>query len=265
MTPHREDAALQVERIAQAVKDGVNAVLVACSDVKKLTPAINAAVDKGVAVATFDSDAPESKRFAFYGADDADLGDRIMGDLAELLGGKGKIAILAGNPEASNLVRRAEGVVKAAAKHGIEVVETAHHRESPQEAATEVLRVNAAHPDLSGWAMVGGWPLLRSSQTPALVADLEKRHLKVVATGGLPEQLLYVKSGLVPVLWAQPAYLWGKVGVELIFDKLQLKKTVPEKTRMSLVRVTRDNLGTYARQLRDWGFTGIPEEYLKLP
>ena len=32
----------------------------------------------------------------------------------------------------------------------------------------------------------------------------------------------------------------------------------------SLVRVTKDNLGTWARQLRDWGFTDVPEAYLKL-
>ena len=33
---------------------------------------------------------------------------------------------------------------------------------------------------------------------------------------------------------------------------------------MELVRVTKDNLGTWARQLKDWGFTDVPEEYLKL-
>jgi ribose transport system substrate-binding protein len=265
LTPAREDAAVQAQRIAQAVKDGANAVLIACSDTKRLTPAINAAVDQGVAVATFDSDAPESKRFAFYGADDTELGERLISDLAELLGGKGKVAILAGNREAPNLVRRAEGAKAGAAKHsGLQVVETAYHRETPAEAAAEILRVNAAHPDLAGWAMVGGWALLRSSQTPSLVGDLEKRKLKIVAAGGLPEQLLYVQNGLVPVLWSQPAYLWGKVGVELIVDKLHLNKKVPVRNRMELVRVTKKNLGAWARQLRDWGFTGIPDEYLKL-
>jgi len=28
--------------------------------------------------------------------------------------------------------------------------------------------------------------------------------------------------------------------------------------------VSRQNLGTWARQLQAWGFTGIPAEYLKL-
>jgi hypothetical protein len=33
---------------------------------------------------------------------------------------------------------------------------------------------------------------------------------------------------------------------------------------MDLVRVTRDNLGEWARQLQAWGFTDVPEAYLKL-
>jgi hypothetical protein len=34
---------------------------------------------------------------------------------------------------------------------------------------------------------------------------------------------------------------------------------------MELVRVTKDNLGTWARQLQAWGFTDVQEAYLKMP
>ena len=47
----------------------------------------------------------------------------------------------------------------------------------------------------------------------------------------------------------------GHVSVQRIFDKVQLKQDVPTIIPMELVRVTKDNLGTWARQLRDWGFT----------
>jgi hypothetical protein len=33
---------------------------------------------------------------------------------------------------------------------------------------------------------------------------------------------------------------------------------------MEVVRVTKDNLGTWARQLKTWGFTDVPETYLKM-
>jgi ribose transport system substrate-binding protein len=57
--------------------------------------------------------------------------------------------------------------------------------------------------------------------------------------------------------------MWGYVGVQRIFDKVQLKQDVPEIIPMDLVRVTKENLGEWARQLKDWGFTDVPEEYLK--
>ena len=54
------------------------------------------------------------------------------------------------------------------------------------------------------------------------------------------------------------------MGVETIIKKIHLKQDVPVNTPMELVRVTKDNLGTWARQLKEWGFTDVPEEYLKL-
>ena len=85
------------------------------------------------------------------------------------------------------------------------------------------------------------------------------------AVDGLPAELPYVEKGLAPVLLAQPTYKWGYVGVQTIFDKVHDKKDVPQILPMELVRVTKDNLGTWARQLKDWGFTDVPDAYTKLP
>ena len=58
LTPPQEDGQVQAQRIAQAVNEGASAVLISCSDAGKVTGAINDAVDRGVPVMTFDSDAP---------------------------------------------------------------------------------------------------------------------------------------------------------------------------------------------------------------
>ena len=129
---------------------------ISCSDAGQVTGAINDAVARGVPVMTFDSDAPQSKRFAFYGVDDMATGEQVMSELAKQLGGKGKVAILAGNQNAPNLRKRAEGVNKEAAKYpGIQIVDTFYHIETPQDAAAEVMRVMNAYPDINGWAMIG--------------------------------------------------------------------------------------------------------------
>lgn len=261
LTPDREDTGLQLEAIAKAARGGVDAILIAPTDASRATPVINQAVEAGVAVMTFDNDAPESRRFAHYGPDDVAVGRQVMTELAKQIGGAGKVALLAGNRDAANLRARAAGVQAAADElEAIELIGPLHHEEKPQVAAAEMLRVNEANPDLKGWAVVGGWPLFRSSRSLALLEDLTRRKLKLVCVDALPDQLVYVDKGHA-VLLAQPVYDWGTVGVATIVDKLWGTAPVPERINMELVRVAPDSLAEWAGRLRDWGFKVDPSAY----
>ena len=53
--------------------------------------------------------------------------------------------------------------------------------------------------------------------------------------------------------------MWGYVSVQTIFDKVHLKKDVPADHPDGSRAVTKDNLGTWARQLKTWGFTDVPD------
>ncbi|HEX8905437.1 MAG TPA: substrate-binding domain-containing protein [Longimicrobiaceae bacterium] len=259
LTPPQEDGQVQAQRIQQAVNDGADAILIAASDAGKVAGAINDAVDRGVPVMTFDSDVPQSKRFAYYGVDDVEVGRTVMRELATQMGDKGNVAILAGNQNAPNLQRRVQGVREEATRHpGMRIVDVFHHIETPQDAAAEVTRVNNAYPEVNGWAMVGGWPLF----TRTLLTDLKPDRYKVVSVDALPAELAYVDRGIAPVLLAQPVYQWGYVGVKTIVDKIHNHKDPPQIIPMQTVRVSKDNLGQWARQLRDWGFTDVDPQYL---
>jgi ribose transport system substrate-binding protein len=262
LTPPEIDGQGQAQRIAQAVNEGASALLVACADAGKVTGAIDDAVARGVPVMLFDSDAPNSKRFSIYGTDDTLAGQRTMDELATLMGGKGKIGILAGNQNAPNLQLRVKGVKDAAKKYpGITVVNTFYHVETPQDAAAEVVRAMNAYPEMTGWAFIGGWPLFGRG----LMTAVDPAKVKIVSIDALPPELPYVEKGIVPVLLAQPVYQWGYVSVNTIIDHVIHKKEVPEYIPMPLVRVTKDNLGTWARQLQEWKFTGIDSAYLARP
>ena len=261
LTPPEEDGQVQAQRIQQAVNSGVDAILISCSDASKVTGAIDDAVNRGVAVMTFDSDAPQSKRFAYYGVDDRKTGQTTMAELAKLMDGKGKVAILAGNQNAPNLQRRVQGARDEAAKYpGITIVGTFNHIETPQDAAAEVTRVDNAYPGIQGWAMIGGWALF----TRSLLTDLDSARMKIVSVDALPAQLAYVDKGITPVLLAQPVYKWGYVGVTTIVEKLHDGKQPPAIIPMDLVRVTKENLGPWARQLKAWGFSDVPQQYLDM-
>src|SRR4029079_3460811 len=155
-TPPQEDGAVQARRIAQAVKEGMDGVLLSCSDARTATPAIDearahgvrrsqtraidGAVAHGVPVMTFDSDAPDSRRFAYCGVDDIKTGEMIMEELARLGPRHAHVAALAGNRAAPNLSRRVEGILRAAARHpDIKVVGTFYTVETPEEASATVI------------------------------------------------------------------------------------------------------------------------------
>ncbi len=259
-TPPNEDGQVQAQNIAAAVNEKADAILLSCSDAGKVTGAINDAVDKGVPVMTFDSDAPDSKRFAFYGADDVACGAQVMSELAKLTDGKANVAILAGNQNAPNLQKRVQGVKDEAKKYaGVKIVGVFNHIETPNDAAAAVVQAMNANPEINAWAMVGGWPLF----TRTLLNDLKPDKVKVVAVDALPAQLDYVDTGIAPVLLAQPVYDWGHVSVQKIYEKVIEGKNVDSINKMDLIAVRKDNLMEWAGKLQEWKMPGIDPKYLK--
>src|SRR5262245_39978478 len=248
-TPNEEDAQKQAEAIEQLVLAGADGIAVSCSDAGKLTDAINGAVRRGVPVAAFDSDAPASRRFVIFGVDDVKCGEQVMDELAKIMGGKGTIAILAGNQTAPNLQKRVQGVKSAVKKYpGIKIRETYYHKETPQDAAAKVEQVMQANPDINRWAMVGGWSLC-----PENALTWPPGAITCVSVDALPPQLAYLRSGHVQVLLAQQVYEWGYRSVEHLINKIHLKKEPANVRDVSpLVRVTKANVDEFARNWEKW-------------
>ncbi|MEW6156675.1 MAG: substrate-binding domain-containing protein [Verrucomicrobiota bacterium] len=248
-TPNEEDAQKQAEAIEQLAVNGADGIAVSCSDANKLTDAINSAVKSGVPVATFDSDAPASKRFVTFGIDDFKCGEQTMDELAQLLEGKGVVAILAGNQNAPNLQRRVAGAKAAAKKHpGITIRDVYYHKETPQDAAARVEQVMQSNPDITGWCMIGGWPLFTDN-----ALKWAPGTVKCVSVDALPPQLNYLRSGHVQVLLAQQVYEWGYRSVEHLINKIHLKKDPPAVKDVSpLIPVTKANVDEFAKNWTKW-------------
>ena len=248
-TPNEEDSQKQAEAIEQLVLAGAEGIAVSCSDANKLTDAINSAVDNGVPVATFDSDAPASKRFVTYGVDDLECGIQTMAELAKVMKGKGIVAVLAGNPNAPNLQRRVQGIRQEAAKFpGITIRDVYYHKETPQDAAAKIEQVMQANPDITGWAFIGGWPLFTEN-----ALKWKPGTIQCVSVDALPAQLAYIRSGHVPVLLGQQCYQWGYRSVELLIQKIVEKKNPPAVKEISaLVPVTPSNVEEYSKNWAKW-------------
>lgn len=250
-TPNDEDATKQAEAIEALARMGAQGIAVSCSEANTVTPSIDKAVSRGVQVMCFDSDAPNSKRFAYYGTDDKSCGERTVDVLAKAMGEKGTVAILAGNQSAPNLQNRVAGAKEALKKYpNMKLNEPGvfYHVETPEKAAEAVQQAQNANPSIQGWAMIGGWPLFTANalKWPA-------GSIKVVAVDALPAQLGYVKDGYVVALLAQDCYGWGTKSVEILLDKIVKNQSPPDvKVIDPLTLVTKENVDSYAENWKKW-------------
>jgi ribose transport system substrate-binding protein len=252
-TPPDEDAQKQAEAVEALSRNGAQGICVSCSEAHTLTPAINDAVARGSAVVCFDSDAPRSKRFAYYGTDDTACGKAVMDELAKVMGEKGTIAILAGNQSAPNLQKRVAAVKDELKKYpNMKLLESSggvfYHQETPQKAVDALTAAQNANPEIAGWAMVGGWPLFTVNALP-----WPPGQVKVVSVDALPAELAYLRDGHVQVLLAQDCYGWGYKSVQILLDKI-VKDQSPPNLRVidPLTRVTKDNADEFAKNWDKW-------------
>lgn len=247
----KEDAAEQADAIDTLVRQGAKGIAVACSDAKTLTSAINRAVDAGVPVICFDSDAPDSKRMAYYGTDDAEMGRRIMEALAKEMGDKGTVAIIAGNPSAPNLQARVAAVLEELKKHpNMQALSSGavHHLEDPVSAAEALQNTQNQNKNISGWAFIGGWPLFTADALP-----WKPGEVKVVSADALPPEIKYLQDGYVQVLMGQDSYSWGYRSVDLLLDKV-VNGHDPKLTKIydPVKIVTKDNADEWMKNWKKW-------------
>jgi ribose transport system substrate-binding protein len=250
-TPNDEDATKQAEAVEALARRGAQGIAVSCSEANTVTPSIDKAVSRGVNVMCFDSDAPNSKRFAYYGTDDKVCGEKTMDILAKSMGEKGTVAILAGNQSAPNLQNRVAGAKEALKKYPNMKLNNPgvfYHVETPEKAAEAVQNAQNANPGIQGWAMIGGWPLFTANalKWPA-------GSIKVVAVDALPAQLGYVKDGYVEALLAQDCYGWGTKSIEILLDKIVKNQSPPDvKVIDPLTLVTKENVDSYGENWKKW-------------
>ena len=249
-TPNDEDAQKQAEFIEQLTAAGVDAITIACSDASKVTRAIDDAIAKGIVVMCFDSDAPDSKRLCYVGTDDVEAGRQISREVAGLLREKeGVVAILAGNQTATNLQKRVRGAKEELEKHAnLKLKEVYYHKETPQDSYAEIESVQKANPEINGWAMVGGWPLMTERALPWQPGDVACASMDT-----LPPELEHVRMGDVQVLLGQRYFYFGGRCVDILVDKVRSNKDPESLVEFApLDPVTKENVEEYAKNWEKW-------------
>jgi ribose transport system substrate-binding protein len=248
-TPNDEDAQKQADYVEQMILSGVDGIIISSSDANKLNDAIDRADARGIPVLTFSGDAPASRRFLALGVDDFKCGEQTFVELAKLLKGKGVVAAIDGNPNAANLQQRAAGFRSAAKAHpGIKVLDIYYHKETPQDAVAKIEQVMQAHPEITGWGLLGGWPLFTDK-----ALNWPPGSIKCVAVDALPPELAYVRSKHVQLLLSQDVYGYGYNSVARLIERIHLKKKTTDPIENTpLTPVTLENVDAFAKNWEKW-------------
>lgn len=219
------DVAGQIRIIENQISRGVDAIVISPNDPNSVKPVIAKAMQRGIKVFTWDSDAPDSKRLLYIAAaDDVGIGEAIMDRLAKDIGGKGKVGVMSGGQGALNLNLHVDGVLKGIKKYpNITLVKPIiYNNDQPQQAQSGVAGLLQANPDLAGVACVNspGAP----GAARALAAAGKAGKIKVWGLSLPSESKQYLKDGSINglILW-NPAKLTG-LTAKLVNDYLDGKK-----------------------------------------
>ena len=242
--PASADQLKQKEILESYITQRVDGIAISSLNGEFLADTINRAIDAGIPVVTWDSDAPTSRRLAFYGVDDLASG-RIMGEeTIRLLNGKGRVAIIS-SLGATNLQNRLAGVKEALAKApGIEIVEVYDIQEDVIRCAEIIATGSRRYPDLAAWISVGGWPVF----TRNALAAVDSSKTKVISFDTIDPALDLLREGKVQVLLGQKYFGWGSESVKLLHDIKNGKNPAAPIIDSGVDVVTKDNVEQYAEQ-----------------
>ena len=238
--PDKPDELLQKQVLESFIQQKVDGIAISVLNAEILTSTIDKAVDAGIPVVTWDSDAPASKRFAFYGVDDFRSGQEMGKAAAELLKGKGTVAFLT-SLGANNLQRRLDGVKDALKGYpDIKVIETYDVKEDSVRCAELIASGSNRYPDLGAWISVGGWPVFTRNALAKVPATT-----KVISFDTNPPAPDLIKAGKAHVLIGQKYFGWGSETVKLLKDAVNGKRPANVVIDSGVDVVTAANVDDY--------------------
>jgi ribose transport system substrate-binding protein len=257
------NASLQYELLQQAIDAKMDVIAISSINPTCHTPLIDAAVDAGIKVITWDSDAPNSKRHTYYGMDNEAAAHEAVKQLAALVGGAGKVAIQTSmskdangvlQPSASSTyVSRMKGITDELANYpDIQLVTTipcAGNAVTDSTCAAEVEKVLTANPDLKGFIFSRG-KILREvdlpTKAPLFTAAVAAGTIHSVAFDVPDDAIANFKAGYADYAIAQKQFAWGYDVILLGYDMVAIDRAVTSFTDSGYYVVCPSNVDQYA-------------------
>lgn len=215
--PDRPDNNAQKLVFENALAANVDGIAVSPIQADAFAPVIDAAIDKGVPVITFDSDSEKSKRLAYIGTNNFEAGKRAGEAAIKLFPRGGKLVAFVGNMSAQNARDRYQGFLTAVKGYNIEMLQ------APFEDDKDIGRArrNVADAITKYGTKINGFLGLYSYNGPAIVDEVLKAGLrgkvKIICFDGEPKTLKNLEAGLVDATVVQKPYQFGRLATKLLY------------------------------------------------
>ncbi|MGJ9383681.1 sugar ABC transporter substrate-binding protein [Salipaludibacillus sp. CF4.18] len=232
----------QIQIMENLIQQKVDGIAVGPTDSSALTPYINQAIDAGINVICFDTDAPESKRISYIGTDNLAAGKHIGEVVARLLNEEGTIIVSTGLSTMQNLNSRIEGVKNTLKDYpNIEVLDIRFSNGIPSDTITNIENMIEDFPEFD--ALIG----VDSLSGPAAVTVWKAKGLtdkKMVTFDDLPMILDGISNNQISSTISQSQFTWGELIVENLLDSY-LGKEVPSFEETETLEVNSKNIDQY--------------------
>ncbi|MGV8981463.1 substrate-binding domain-containing protein [Clostridium sp.] len=211
----------QVTLVENAISQKPAGVVLAASDAAAVAPAAKKIVDAKIPLALVDSDCNVEGYLSYATTDNEKASYDVGKKLAELTGGKGKVAIVSFSPGAGSAIAREKGFKKAIAEFpGMSVVQTVYCDSDKAKALTLTQDIVTAHPDIT--AIYGA----NEQSLVGVARGLKETGSKAIVVGfdSSDDVIPLLKDKTISATAVQKPYTMGYSAVENIIKSLKGEK-----------------------------------------
>lgn len=236
--------------IRQALdRDEADAIAISPIDPAGQKKVINDAAKRALLI-TQDSDAPDTDRTVYLGADNRVAGRQAGELIRRALPQGGKIMVFVGRKEVQNAKERYEGLEEAVRGSNVQIIDLMTDDANPTTARENAYAALKKYPDIAG--MVGLWSYNGPSIVQALRPEGKLGTIKIVCFDDERDTLAAIKEGVIFGTVAQQPYEYGYEGVKTAAKLLKGDRSVIPGNKtivIPTVVIQKSNVDDYTKKL----------------
>jgi ribose transport system substrate-binding protein len=218
------DASRQIEIVDSMINKQLSGLVLAPVDRKALVAPVERAAAAGMPVAIFDSDIDTKKRITYVATDNREGGRMAARRLAEIIGGKGKVAVIGFMPGSASTMEREEGFAEEIKKYpNIQLLAILFGMADRAKSLAVTENLMTANSDLAGLFADNE---SSSSGTVQALKSRNAKNVKLVAFDASDQLIQDMKDGWIDSLVVQNPFKMGYESTKAVLLKLKGQEPV---------------------------------------